>query len=88
MLELMSRLRCEFDMILVDAPPMLHMADARLLGRLADGVILVIRSGQTTREAALHACHRLFEDGTRVLGTILNSWDPKASSGFGEGGES
>ncbi len=35
-------------MILIDAPPMIHLADARVLGRFADGVILVIRAGQTT----------------------------------------
>jgi len=37
-------------MILIDAPPMIHLADARVLGHLADGVILVIRAGQTTTE--------------------------------------
>jgi len=64
----------EFDMVLIDAPPMIHLADARVLGRLADGVILVIRAGQTTTESALFARQRFAEDGTRVLGTVLNSW--------------
>src|SRR6266436_1546943 len=44
MLRLLTRLRKEFDMIMIDAPPMIHLADARVLGRLADGVILVVRS--------------------------------------------
>ena len=80
----LRRLRGEFDMILIDAPPMIHLADARVLGHLADGVILVIRSGQTTTENALFARQRFAEDGTRVLGTILNSWDPKSSTaGYG-----
>ena len=39
-------------MVMVDAPPMIHLADARVLGRLADGVILVVRAGQTTTESA------------------------------------
>jgi len=76
----LRRLRGEFDMILIDAPPMIHLADARVLGHLADGVILVIRAGQTTTESALFARQRFAEDGTRVLGTILNSWDPKSST--------
>src|SRR5579859_496375 len=80
----LRRRRGEFDMILIDAPPMIHFADARVLGHLSDGVILVIRSGQTTTESALFARQRFAEDGTRVLGTILNSWDPKSStSGYG-----
>jgi succinoglycan biosynthesis transport protein ExoP len=83
---LLKRLRAEFDMILMDAPPMIHLADARVLGHLSDGVVLVIRAGQTTTESALSACQRFAEDGTRVLGTILNSWDPKTTGGYGYGG--
>jgi Mrp family chromosome partitioning ATPase len=56
---------------------MLHIPDARVLGRLADAVILVVRSAQTTREAAGAATRRLIEDGALVLGTVLNEWDPR-----------
>jgi succinoglycan biosynthesis transport protein ExoP len=83
MSRLLERLRSEFDMILIDAPPMTHLADARVLGRLADGVILVVRAGQTTTESALFAAQRFAEDGTRVLGTVLNSWDPKGGRRYG-----
>ena len=86
MATLLKRLRGEFDMILIDAPPMIHLADARVLGHLSDGVVLVIRAGQTTTESALSACQRFAEDGTRVLGTILNSWDPKSTGVYGYGG--
>ena len=82
---LLERLRAEFDMVLIDAPPMIHLADARVLGRLADGVILVVRSGQTTTERARVAVQRFAEDGTRVLGTVLNSWDPKTTGTYGYG---
>ena len=82
---LLKRLRTEFDMIMMDAPPMIHLADARVLGRLADGVILVIRAGQTTTENALFACQRFAEDGTRVLGTVLNSWNPRNTGRYGYG---
>ena len=86
MATLLKRLRGEFDMVLIDAPPMIHLADARVLGHLSDGVVLVIRAGQTTTESALSACQRFAEDGTRVLGTILNSWDPKSTGVYGYGG--
>ncbi|MBZ5586325.1 MAG: polysaccharide biosynthesis tyrosine autokinase [Acidobacteriia bacterium] len=76
-LELLQRMRQEFDMVIIDTPPMLHLPDARVLGRLADGVILVVRSARTTKETAAAAGQRLAEDGTRVLGTVLNEWDPR-----------
>ena len=85
MSNLLKHLRTEFDMIMIDAPPMIHLADARVLGRLADGVILVVRAGQTTTESALFASQRFAEDGTRVLGTVLNSWDPKSGRQYGYG---
>jgi polysaccharide biosynthesis transport protein len=82
---LLARLRREFDMIMIDAPPMIHLADARVLGRLSDGVILVVRAGQTTTESARSAIQRFAEDGTRVLGTVLNSWDPRTTGAYGYG---
>jgi capsular exopolysaccharide synthesis family protein len=85
MSRLLKRLRKEFEMIMIDAPPMIHLADARVLGRLADGVILVIRAGQTTTESALFASQRFAEDGTRVIGTVLNSWDPTSNRHYGYG---
>jgi len=79
-LEFLNHTREEFHTVIIDTPPMLQMPDARVLGRLADGVILVVRSAQTTRETAAAAAQRLTEDGTRVLGTILNEWDPRKAS--------
>jgi polysaccharide biosynthesis transport protein len=75
--DFLQRVAKEFDLVLIDAPPMLHFADARVLGRHSDGVILVLRSGHTKRDAAMLARQRFDEDGTCVLGTILNSWDLK-----------
>ena len=86
MSQLLQRLREEFDTILIDTPPMLMMSDARILGRLADGAILVIRAGQTTRDAALIAKQRLVDDGIPVIGTILNRWDQKAKTRYGNQG--
>jgi len=78
----LNRMRAEFHTVIIDAPPMLNMPDARILGRLADGVILVVRSAQTMRDAAVAANQRLTEDGTRVLGTILNQWDPRKTNQY------
>jgi capsular exopolysaccharide synthesis family protein len=81
--ELLNRFRKEFDTVLIDTPPMLQISDARVVGRLADGVILVLKAGQTTRDMALAATQRFAEDGTPVLGTILNQWNPNSTTGYG-----
>lgn len=81
--ELLQRLRQEFDTVLIDTPPMLYISDARVLGRLADGAILVVRAGKTTRDAALGAKQRLVDDRIPVMGTILNGWDSKAKTRYG-----
>jgi capsular exopolysaccharide synthesis family protein len=75
--ELLQRVRREFDTILIDTPPVLMVADARIMGRLADAAILVIRAGETTRDVAFQAKQRLVDDGITVLGSILNHWRVK-----------
>lgn len=76
---LLNRFKREFDMVLIDTPPMLQMPDARVVGRMADAVLLVTRVGVTTRDAALAANQRLADDRIRIIGTVLNDWDPKRS---------
>ena len=86
MLELLQRLRSEFDTVLIDTPPMLNISDARILGRLVDAAILVFRAGKTSRDVALAAKCRMSDDGIPVIGTILNGWDLKAMNRYGYGG--
>jgi succinoglycan biosynthesis transport protein ExoP len=83
--ELLNRLRKDFDNVIIDTPPMLNMSDARIIGRFSDGVILVIRAGQTTRDTMRAAIQRLAEDGIAVLGTILNDWHPEKNVAYGYG---
>lgn len=78
---LLNGFRSAYDLILIDTPPMLHMTDARVAGRLADAVVLVARSGKTTRDSLIAARDRFAEDRIAVLGTILNDWNPKLTSG-------
>ena len=74
--EVLRRLSQEFDAVVIDTPP-LSVADPRILGQLADGVVLVIRADKTVPDAAFAALRQLSEDGANVIGTILNSWNPK-----------
>ncbi len=79
--QLLKTLRSEFQTIIVDTPPMLQIPDARVVGRMVDRVIMVVRAGKTTRDAIIAANQKFSEDGTKVLGTILNDWNPKQSPG-------
>jgi succinoglycan biosynthesis transport protein ExoP len=69
----------KYDMVLVDAPPVLHLADARIIAPLTDALILVLRSGVTDREAAMEAYQRIQEDGLFLLGTVLTDCDSSVS---------
>jgi succinoglycan biosynthesis transport protein ExoP len=90
--EIFRELRETYDFVLIDTPPLLPIADARVLGKLSDSVILIIRAGRTSREAALSSLERLQEDGVHVLGTILNDWNPSSAdsnyySTYGQGAD-
>lgn len=76
---IIERLSTQFDILIIDAPPILNLADARVIARMTDGVILVLRSGITDRSRAIEACRRIYEDGLIVLGTVLNDWHPGKS---------
>jgi receptor protein-tyrosine kinase len=78
--EILAKLRSQFDMILIDTPPSLQLTDARVLARTADAVVFVARVGQTTVEATVALHKRFWEDHTRVLGTVLNDWNPKSAT--------
>jgi len=80
--ELIAMARGRFDTVVIDTPPMVNIADARILARYADAVILVLRSAATTRDAALEAKSKFTEDGMPIFGTILNGWNPK-TPGYG-----
>jgi capsular exopolysaccharide synthesis family protein len=74
MAALLAQAREEFDLILIDTPPVMGLPDARILGHISDGVVVVVRSGSTERQTARAAVTRLQQDGIPVLGTVLNFW--------------
>lgn len=81
--ELFEVLRGAFDFILVDTPPALGLSDARAVGRLTDGAILVLSAGSTTR-GELGAVNEMFQaDNIPVLGVVLNNWDGRTKMLYG-----
>jgi capsular exopolysaccharide synthesis family protein len=77
--DLLAVLKDQFDIVLIDAPPTPQMSHARLFGKMADGVILVVRAGKTTREAVMATLQQFAVDRIPVIGTVLNDWNPKRS---------
>jgi tyrosine-protein kinase Etk/Wzc len=69
---LLQELREQYDIIVLDTPPVLATADAGIVASLTDGVLLVVRAGTTDRNAAQRACQQLAQVGARVVGTVLN----------------
>jgi exopolysaccharide transport family protein len=75
MRDLLAELRPQFDHIVIDTPPTLSVTDAVVLSPRADATILVIRSGQTTKQALRRARDILTQVNAHVAGVLLNAVD-------------
>jgi polysaccharide biosynthesis transport protein len=71
----------QFDLIVIDGPPTLGLADSPLLASAAGNVLFVVESGKTRTRAAIEALNRLEATGTHVLGATLTK--AAASGGYG-----
>jgi len=74
--DLMAEFGRRYDRIIFDSPPTSAVTDPVIVGNLADGVVLVVRAGHTTREAALFARRQLDDAKARLLGCIVNQVNP------------
>jgi succinoglycan biosynthesis transport protein ExoP len=72
---LLTQLREQYDHIVIDTPPTLSVTDAVVLSTRVDTVVLVIRSGQTTKTALRRARDLLLQVNARVAGVLLNAVD-------------
>ena len=81
---LLKDLRERFDIVLIDAPPLLPVTDAAILAAESDGAILITRHGKTTRDQVVAAVGRLESVEARLLGTMAN-WTPTRRSPYGYG---
>ena len=73
MKDLLNKALEDFDMILIDTPPVLAVTDAQILANQCDGTILVIKSGETPIDAAVKSKELLLAANGKLLGTVLNS---------------
>ena len=78
MRKILDRLNHQFDLIVIDTPPLLTVTDAAALAPATDGVILVVRPGETKLGALKQALEQLRAVGARVLGVVLNDVNPSS----------
>jgi polysaccharide biosynthesis transport protein len=71
----MAEMLERYDRVILDSPPVIAVTDAAVLGARVDGVLLVVKAGQTAREGLRRSARVLADVGARVLGCILNDLD-------------
>lgn len=83
---LIDKLAKDFNLIIVDSPPLMAVADARVLAPQVDSTVLVVRWAKTNRNVVNLGLKKLFETGARVDGVVLSMVDPEkhAQYGFGD----
>jgi tyrosine-protein kinase Etk/Wzc len=69
---LVNELKGRYDLCLFDSPPLIAVTDAAVLSKELDGVLLVVKSGQTQHDALVRGTDLLKNVGTKILGVLLN----------------
>jgi protein-tyrosine kinase len=72
-----------FEHLVIDSPPPLMVTDATVLSKLADGVVIVVESSVTTRNAPVRAYKILENSGAKILGTVVNKMDFRNDGYYG-----
>ncbi|HET9532973.1 MAG TPA: polysaccharide biosynthesis tyrosine autokinase [Blastocatellia bacterium] len=75
MKHLLAMLAEQYDHILIDSPPLMHVTDPVILSTMVDGVILVVHGGKSTREMVRRSRQDLAAVGAKIFGVVLNNVD-------------
>ena len=75
MADLVKELRKHYTRILIDSPPITAVTDSMILSKYVDGVVVIIRAGNTVRDVAKNSINQLQAVGAHILGGILNAVD-------------
>jgi Mrp family chromosome partitioning ATPase len=75
----LAEFSADADIVLIDSPPVLSIADTAALVSWVDGVIFVVESGKTRPATAQQALSNLHQVGANIVGAVLNSVPPKLS---------
>jgi succinoglycan biosynthesis transport protein ExoP len=82
---LVDELATRFDIVLIDSPPVLPVADALILSGYADAVLLVVAAGHTRRGELRRATEKLAQASAPVVGVVLNKATAQHGYGYGYG---
>lgn len=78
----LEELKTQYDLIVIDTPPALAVADAQIMSTKCDGVILVISAGTTKRDAVSKMKANMDHVKANVIGAVLNNVDRKSGEGY------
>ncbi len=81
-MEVLGSLQAEYDIVLLDCPPVLPVTDALVLSALVDATLLVAVAGATTRKEAARAVELLRQVDAPLVGSVLNGVDTEGSYGY------
>lgn len=77
----------KYDQILIDCPPVLAVSDAQIVGRLVDGVVVVVSPEKNHRRLVSRACENFLSAGVHVFGVVANRISEHSATGYGYGYE-
>ncbi len=80
--DIMNTLRKQVDMLILDSPPILAVADASILGSRCSGAVLVIDAGRTHNQVCRRGLETLAQTGVQVYGVVLNKLALRRASGY------
>jgi capsular exopolysaccharide synthesis family protein len=81
--EIFTRLRTQYDLVLIDSPPVLPVTDAAILSQYADATLILAAAGQTRRSDLHRAVEKLDQVGAKILGTVLNKVNKQTGTYYG-----
>ncbi|TFC47184.1 polysaccharide biosynthesis tyrosine autokinase [Cryobacterium shii] len=85
MARMLGALTEEFDVVLIDAPPLLLVTDAAVLSKLCGGAIMVVASGRTKRNELTSAVKALERAGSRLVGMVITMLPTRGPDSYGYG---
>lgn len=81
MTDFLSKVRQDYDIVIVDSPPVIAVTDSEILSRLVDVSLLVVSANQTDKELMIKSTELLSHDHGSFVGVILNNFSYKAGYG-------
>jgi Mrp family chromosome partitioning ATPase len=77
----LKQMRGQYDLVILDSPPIIAVTDSEILTSMVDGTMLVVSSGNTEIEMMERSVELIRRENTQFLGTVLNNFSYK--SGYG-----